>query len=315
MRRIIKEDKKRSKKYSKGTLRKRFKTVLKGHTISRESGIKASSQRGHLSSQFSNQPPIERSRSTKNKMGTWSVANGKQYLSKQRERSDSESFSSTLVFENPATAFLQDQFKYQAEVASHVVDQRHLYDRVTQPQDAYSTLSFPYNNQPGEFQGIGPAKLDNSQADEETYPFYSLGRVIETSSSPSSIQPSHLNYLPPPPPKEYAENELIVDVHHDPEAESSTDYESISDSAVSSSTRREGISIPEGTPASQCDHNASLTSSSTFTSSQVWGSQTHIQELQKLQKDLQKDGVFEDSSLDGGVDKEWEQWLSLHDVK
>lgn len=251
-------------------------------------------------------------------MGTWSTARGKQYLSQQKETvSNSESFSSMLVFENPATAFLQDQYKYQAEVAARVADQTHLYDRVAQAQDTSpsdSTLSSPYAHQPGQFQGIGPAGLDS----EEAYPFYSLGNVIDTSHSPSSTLPSsHPSHLPPPPPREFAENEVCVEVHHNHDTESTTDYESLSENIPSRLSRQESNPTPESTPTAVTNQRMSVcsTSTCTYTSSQIWGSERHVEELQRLQEDFSQTSGPSELGLDAGVDKEWEQWLNLRDVK
>ena len=319
MRRNLKEEKKQNKKSSQGTLRKRFKNTFRPHTISRSSGLKTCSPRANTSSIIPSQPQLERSGSTRNKMGTWSTARGRQYLSQQKETvSNSESFSSMLVFENPATAFLQDQYKYQAEVAARVADQTHLYDRAAQAQDTSptdSSLSFPYAHQPGQFQGIGPAGLDN---EEEVYPFYSLGNVIQTSRSPSSTLPSsHPSHLPPPPPREFAENEFFVDVHHNPDAESTTDYESISENIPTRLPRQDSNPTPESTPTAGANHRMSVcsTSTCTYTSSQIWGSERHVEEIQRLQEDFSQTSGPSELGLDEGVDKEWEQWLNLHDVK
>ena len=258
---------------------------------------------------------VERSTSKRNKLCTWPYRERQQHV---RERgslhmADSCSSSCRVVFENPASEFLQEQYRQQEELASEIAEQAYLSShtdptpRNTSPD---STLCFPYTYH----------SQDTPSSDElDDDPSYVLIRQHHT---PVNHPPSPTTNPPPLPPRRYTESDDdCVDV----DAESTTDYESMPDSEPPHpqghmTSHASSQDSDDTLPPPPLDHMSP--SAISHTSSQhsddsdrtLSACSTRSSELWESEEDLPQTSS-EESSSEIETDKEWERWLSLRALK
>ena len=222
IRQTMKYEKSKARNVKKGTARKRSKSAGHSRTISKATGVDVN--------------PRKRSKVTRNKIGTWSHAQGRLY---QANSSANEYVNSTLVLENPRAHEHSTSLEF-LTLASQP-DQVYQYQGISQRLFEQETLQRDHHP-------------------EGNLPFYVLGAAVErrVSNDPLPNLPS---------------------TNDQRERDSLTDYES----------------MDEEPRPKRCN---------------VLGSQRHIEELQRVERDLMQ--PVAELGLEG-TDREWEQWLQLQD--
>ena len=244
---------------------------------------------------------IERSTSKRNKLCTWPYRERQQHVRERGSLHMADSFSSScrVVFENPVSEFLQEQYRRQEELASEIAEQAYLSShtdptpRNTSPD---STLCFPYTYHP----------QDTPSSDElDNDPSYVL---IRQRCAPVNRPPSPTTNPPPLPPRRYTESDDCVDA----DTESTTDYESMIDNEPPHpqghmTSNASSQDSDDTLPPYPLDHSASSHASSQYSDSDrtLSACSTRSSELWES----------EESSSEIETDKEWERWLSLKALK
>ena len=223
VRQAMRYEKSKAREVKKGSSRRRSKSANHSNTISKATGI--------------NVNPRKRSKVTRNKIGTWSHAQGRLYQANSSALNGNA--TSTLVLENPRAHEHSTSLEF--------------LTLASQPDRVY------------QYQGISQRLFEQETLLREPCP----EGILPVCVLEAGGERRESNDPLPNPPNKYNERER----------DSLTDYES----------------MDEEPRSKRCT---------------VLGSQRHIEELQRVERDFMQ--PVAELGLDG-TDREWEQWLQLQD--
>ena len=206
-------------------------------------------------------------------MATWTPSQRAQFQFNNRILTNSDSFSSTLVFDNPATAHLQEQYRYRVEMAAQ------------RSEAGYHSQWMSERLRRGE----GQEHTLPRETPDQTNLIYSMHHYPESPKPPITHSPSKL----------FSSSESFAELrqlNQDSESESGG-YES----------------IREGATHHFRGHDLCSSSSTCVDNSGVPGDQRHFEELKKLSTDFMSPRTLSPLGVEEGTDKEWEQWLLIQD--